>query len=60
MRRCDTVLVVDLIAERATRLGPDVSIRRLDGALHDVFLSASPVREAGYAAIRRWASEVLG
>jgi hypothetical protein len=25
-----------------------------------VFLSASPVREAGYAAIRRWASEVLG
>jgi alpha-beta hydrolase superfamily lysophospholipase len=60
MRRCDTVLVVDQIAERATRLGPDVSIRRLDGALHDVFLSASPVREAGYAAIRRWAGEVLG
>lgn len=59
MLRCDTVLVVDQIAERATRLGTDVSIRRLEGALHDVFLSASPVREAGYAAIRRWAGAAL-
>jgi alpha-beta hydrolase superfamily lysophospholipase len=59
MLHCDTVLVVDQIAERATRLGPDVSIRRLEGALHDAFLSARPVREAGYAAIRRWAGEVL-
>lgn len=60
MLHCDTVLVVDQIAERATRLGSDVSVRRLDGALHDVFLSARPVREAGYAAIRRWAGEVMG
>jgi alpha-beta hydrolase superfamily lysophospholipase len=59
MRHCDTVLVVDQIAERATRLGSDVSIRRLNGALHDVFLSERPVREAAYAAVRRWAREVL-
>ncbi|MRG59609.1 alpha/beta fold hydrolase [Agromyces sp. CFH 90414] len=54
MRSSDSVLVVDEIAERTLRLGPEVSVARIDGALHDVVLSAPPVREAAYAAIARW------
>ncbi|MGI9824292.1 alpha/beta hydrolase [Agromyces sp. Marseille-Q5079] len=54
MRASDGVLVVDEIAERATRLGPDIAVSRIDGALHDVFLSREPARAAAYAAITRW------
>lgn len=54
MRSTDSVLVVDEIAERATKLGPTVAIERIDGALHDVMLSAEPARAAAYAAITRW------
>lgn len=54
MRSSDIVLVVDEIAERATRLGPDVAVSRIDGALHDVFLSRAPARAAAYAAITHW------
>lgn len=50
----DIVLVVDDIAERVLRLGPTVSVARIDGALHDVFLSRRPARAAAYAAIKRW------
>ncbi|MDR2254428.1 MAG: alpha/beta hydrolase [Arthrobacter sp.] len=56
MERSDSVLVVDEIAERATRLGRSVTIERLDGALHDVFLSAAPVRALAYETLARWAA----
>jgi len=51
----DAVLVVQIIAERALRLGRHVSVERVDGALHDVFLSRRPAREAAYEALERWA-----
>jgi len=54
MRSSDVVLVVDEIAERALKLGPDVTVARIDGAIHDVMLSRAPVRAAAYAAITRW------
>ena len=54
MRSSDIVLVVDEIAERTLRLGPEVTVARIDGALHDVFLSRGPVRAAAYAAITHW------
>ncbi|WP_243695289.1 alpha/beta hydrolase [Agromyces protaetiae] len=54
MRTSDIVLVVDEIAERALRLGAQVTVVRIDGALHDVALSREPARAAGYAAITRW------
>lgn len=54
MTSTDSVLVVDDIARAATRLGADVGIRRVDGAIHDVFLSAPPARAAAYAALRSW------
>ncbi|HEY9423732.1 MAG TPA: alpha/beta hydrolase [Microterricola sp.] len=54
MTTSDIVLVVDDIAVRSLRLAPGVTVERLDGAIHDVMLSAKPVREAAYAAITRW------
>jgi len=54
MLTSDIVLVVDDIAERALKLGPEVTVARIDGALHDVFLSRQPARAASYAAITQW------
>ncbi|WP_127795082.1 alpha/beta fold hydrolase [Agromyces sp. LHK192] len=54
MRESDGVLVVDEIAERSLRLGREVAVARIDGALHDVVLSRPAAREAAYAAIDRW------
>lgn len=50
----DTVLVVDDIAKAALKLGPSVTIDRIDGALHDVFLSGHDAREDAYARLERW------
>lgn len=54
MLSSDIVLVVDDIAQRVLRLGAEVTVARVDGALHDVFLSREPARTAAYASIRRW------
>lgn len=54
MLHADSVLVVRDVAERATRLGSTVTVSRIDGALHDVFLSRQPAREHAYAAMDRW------
>jgi len=55
----DTVLIVDDIARAALKLGSSVTIERLDGALHDVFLSRHEVRDEAYARLDRWATGVL-
>lgn len=54
LTRADTVLVVDDIARAALRLGPSVTVERIDGALHDVFLSRHDAREDAYARLDRW------
>ena len=54
MLRADTVLDVDLVARAALRLGDSVTIERIDGALHDVFLSEPLAREDAYGRLRRW------
>lgn len=50
----DTVLDVDEIAKASLRLGASLTIERLDGALHDVFLSRDSVRAEAYARLDRW------
>ena len=50
----DTVLFVDDIARAALRIGSSVTIERIDGALHDVFLSRRQAREDAYARLDRW------
>lgn len=50
----DSVLVVDDIARRALKLGSSVTIERIDGALHDIFLSRKAARDEAYARLERW------
>jgi len=54
MTSTDSVLVVDDIARAATRIGELVTIARVDGAIHDVFLSAPQARAIAYDALYRW------
>ncbi|MHC6230864.1 alpha/beta hydrolase [Arthrobacter sp. MMS24-T111] len=54
MRRTDAVLDVAIIGARALTLGTTVTVERIDGALHDVFLSPEAVRTDAYARLARW------
>jgi alpha-beta hydrolase superfamily lysophospholipase len=54
MRRTDAVLDVNVIATRALSLGRSVAVERIDGALHDVFLSRAEVRADAYRRLARW------
>ncbi len=56
MARADVALNVDVVAHRALSLGPEVTVRRLHGALHDVVLSVPEVREQAYDQLARWAT----
>lgn len=54
LTRVDTVLDVDQIAQAALKLGDSVTIERINGALHDVFLSRHAARREAYARLDRW------
>ncbi|MFB7843100.1 alpha/beta hydrolase [Microbacterium sp. NPDC056052] len=54
LTRADSVLVVDDIARAALKIGPSVTIERIDGALHDVFLSRHDAREQAYDRLGYW------
>ncbi|NTW41318.1 MAG: alpha/beta hydrolase [Cellulomonadaceae bacterium] len=54
MRAADTVLDVELLARRAVLLGPVVTVVRILGGLHDLTLSAPPVRQRFYDEVTRW------
>jgi alpha-beta hydrolase superfamily lysophospholipase len=59
LRVVDTVLDVEQIASRATRLGRHVTIVRIEEGMHDLVLSAEPVRHLVLAEISRWAGAYL-
>ncbi|MCD7101447.1 alpha/beta hydrolase [Pseudoclavibacter sp. 13-3] len=59
MLRTDSVLNVRDVAERALGLGPEVTVVRIEDALHDIFLSRPRVRQTAFAAIERWAGGYL-
>jgi alpha-beta hydrolase superfamily lysophospholipase len=50
----DAVLDVEHIAGYASRLGRHVTIVRIEGGLHDLTLSAEPVRAKVFAELSRW------
>ncbi len=54
LTRTDSVLNVDEIARAALKLGSSVTVERIDGAIHDVFLSRHEARDAAYARLERW------
>src|SRR5690606_9209339 len=55
--RTDSVLDVAHIIERAPRLGPDVSVRPIDGGIHDLALSPHRARTAYFDTILDWTDE---
>ena len=54
----DTVLDVRQIARWAPRIGPQVSVVGVEGGMHDLFLSAEPVRARVLAEIDKWLADV--
>lgn len=54
MLHADTVLDVDAVARAALRIGSSVTVERIDGALHDVFLSESGARAQAYQRLEAW------
>ncbi|MGI3783084.1 MAG: alpha/beta hydrolase [Janthinobacterium lividum] len=54
LRGVDTVLDVEQIAARAVRLGRSVTVVRVEQGLHDLVLSAAPVRARVFAEIARF------
>lgn len=55
----DVVLNVDSVARRSLDLGPDVTMHRIAGAFHDVFLSPRAIRDGAYARMGRWLEAAL-
>jgi alpha-beta hydrolase superfamily lysophospholipase len=55
----DIVLDVELIRKWAHKLADRVTLVRLEGAIHDVFLSRQAVRETAYAEVDRWSAAYL-
>src|SRR5262249_32920973 len=55
----DAVLDVEDIAAYACRLGRHVTLVRIDGGMHDLVLSAAPVRERVFAELDQWLTAYL-
>lgn len=55
----DTVLDVKQIAKWSHQLGPNVTVVRIDGAMHDVLCSRKPIRDRAFGEITRWLSYAL-
>lgn len=54
MKYADVVLDIQTMAARVVKLGSSVTLERVDGALHDVFLSRQEVRRDAYERLERW------
>jgi len=54
MKHCDIVLDVLGVAQRSLNLGTYATIVRLEGAIHDVFLSEEAVRVRAFDAVDQW------
>jgi alpha-beta hydrolase superfamily lysophospholipase len=54
VRTADAVLDVEQIARWAPRLGPQVTISRFDGGVHDLTLSGKDVRAEVFRELGRW------
>jgi alpha-beta hydrolase superfamily lysophospholipase len=57
--RGDAVLDVDHIARWSHKLGRHVTLVKIEGSIHDVVLSAEPVRKEVFADLDRWTTAYL-
>ena len=55
----DIVLDVELIRKWAHKLADHVTLARVQGAIHDVFLSREAVRRQAYDEVTRWSDAYL-
>ena len=58
--RADAVLDVEHMSRFAPRLGADVTVVEVEDGMHDLFLSAEPVRRRALALVDAWLAERLG
>jgi len=58
-READVVLDVERVAAAAWRLGPHVTLVRVEGGLHDLSLSREPARTAYLEALSTWLQAYL-
>lgn len=54
MTAADSVLVLEHVAANASRISPSTTIARVEGAVHDVFLSAPASRKEAFEVVRDW------
>ena len=59
LHRSDAVLNASHIARLAPRLGRRVTCLRIEDAMHDLVLSARPVRKQVYDELGRWLGAYL-
>ncbi len=59
LRTSDAILDAESIAQLAPRLGRHVTIVRIDGGMHDLVLSADPVRARVFDELGRWMGAYL-
>ena len=55
--RTDSVLGVEDMVRLAPNVGPDVTVLRVPGGIHDLALSPEPARTAYFDSVRRWLTE---
>lgn len=56
----DIVLDVDQIEQWAPSIGPNVTTATINGGMHDLFLSAAPVRDEAFTRMDQWLDDVTG
>lgn len=59
MLSSDAVLEVDVVRQRALKLGREVTVVRIERGMHDLFTSSAPAREEAYRAVTRWSDGYL-
>ncbi len=59
MMSSDSVLDTELMRIKSLKLGSHVTVVQLDGALHDVVLSASETRKQAFSVLKRWRTAYL-
>ena len=59
MKKTDVAIDVNIVAARVHQLGKLVTLSRIENAMHDVILSARPVRQKAFAELTRWLKAYL-
>lgn len=59
MKKADVAIDVNIVADRVHKLGKTVTLARIKDAIHDVTLSAKPVRAYAFAELTRWLKAYL-